>query len=162
MVLVESVAATGRINTSRAVPVPDRKVVPDAPSAIMILFVSVSTPANVTKVPVVGRVSDVTPVVVRVRAWLPDLVRVATVLLATPVPPLAGSRTPVTPVDRGKPVTLVITPELGVPKAGVVNVGDVRVLFVRVWVAVVPTSGMLPPAGKENVVVPTARVETSN
>jgi hypothetical protein len=39
---------------------------------------------------------------------------------------------PVTPVLKGKPVTLVIKPEAGVPNAGVVRVGLVRVLLVRV------------------------------
>jgi hypothetical protein len=43
---------------------------------------------------------------------------------------------PVTPVVKGRPVTLVITPEAGVPKAGVVNTGLVRVLFVSVCVSV--------------------------
>jgi len=32
---------------------------------------------------------------------------------------------PVTPVVRGRPVTFVITPEAGVPRAGVTRVGDV-------------------------------------
>jgi len=39
--------------------------------------------------------------------------------VATPVP------SPLTPVLIGKPVTLVITPEAGVPSAGVTNVGEV-------------------------------------
>jgi hypothetical protein len=38
-----------------------------------------------------------------------------------PVPPLATGKVPVTPVVNGKPVTLVITPDAGVPSAGVVN-----------------------------------------
>ena len=44
------------------------------------------------------------------------------------------------------PDTLVITPDAGVPKAGVVRVGAVSVLFVMVWVAVSVTcaqAGML-------------------
>ncbi len=41
--------------------------------------------------------------------------------VATPVP------RPDTPVEMGKPVALVNTPEAGVPKAGVVIVGLVRV-----------------------------------
>lgn len=52
----------------------------------------------------------------------------------TPVPPLATGRVPVTPVVNGNPVTLVITPLAGVPKAGEVNVGLVSVLFVSVCV----------------------------
>ncbi len=38
------------------------------------------------------------------------------------VPPLATGRTPVTPVVSGSPVTLVRTPEAGVPRAGATNV----------------------------------------
>jgi hypothetical protein len=44
--------------------------------------------------------------------------------VVTPVPPFATGRVPVTPVDSGRPVTLVITPLEGVPKAGDVNVGE--------------------------------------
>ena len=47
--------------------------------------------------------------------------------VVTPVPPLATGRVPVTPVVRGKPVQLVSTPLAGVPKAGVVKLGDTRV-----------------------------------
>ena len=39
--------------------------------------------------------------------------------VATPVP------RPATPVEIGRPVQLVSTPEAGVPRAGVTNVGDV-------------------------------------
>jgi hypothetical protein len=42
---------------------------------------------------------------------------------------LVTGKLPVTPVVRGKPVTLVITPDAGVPSAGVVNVGLVNVLL---------------------------------
>ena len=48
--------------------------------------------------------------------------------VATPVP------RPEMPVDTGRPVTLVITPLTGVPKAGPVSVGLVSVLFVSVCV----------------------------
>jgi hypothetical protein len=44
-----------------------------------------------------------------------------------PVPPLATGRVPVTPVVRGRPVTLVITPEAGVPRAGVTSEAEVMV-----------------------------------
>ncbi len=43
---------------------------------------------------------------------------------------------PSTPVDIGNPVAFVRTPDAGVPRAGVVSVGDVSVLFVRVCVPV--------------------------
>jgi len=36
---------------------------------------------------------------------------------------LATGNVPVTPLVKGKPVTLVITPEAGVPSAGVTRVG---------------------------------------
>ena len=52
--------------------------------------------------------------------------------VVTPVPPLATGSVPVTPVVKGSPVTLVITPLAGVPNAGVVSVGLVSVLFVSV------------------------------
>jgi hypothetical protein len=54
--------------------------------------------------------------------------------VVTPVPPRATGSVPVVPPSIGRPVTLVITPLAGVPKAGEVNVGLVSVLFVSVWV----------------------------
>ena len=45
------------------------------------------------------------------------------VLVVTPVPPLVTASVPVTPVVKGRPVTLVITPEVGVPSKGVTSVG---------------------------------------
>jgi len=44
-----------------------------------------------------------------------------------PVPPLVAGNVPVTPVVKGNPVVFVNTPLEGVPNAGVVNVGEVRV-----------------------------------
>jgi hypothetical protein len=44
-------------------------------------------------------------------------------VVVNPVPPLAIGKVPVTPVVSGKPVTFVITPEAGVPSAGVIRVG---------------------------------------
>ena len=41
---------------------------------------------------------------------------------------------PSIPVATGRPVAFVRTPDAGVPRAGVVSVGDVNVLFVRVSV----------------------------
>ena len=41
------------------------------------------------------------------------------------VPPLAVGKVPVTPVVRGNPVRFVATPDVGVPKIGVTNVGEV-------------------------------------
>jgi hypothetical protein len=39
---------------------------------------------------------------------------------------------PEIPVDTGRPVAFVSVPADGVPRSGVVSVGDVNVLFVRV------------------------------
>jgi hypothetical protein len=47
------------------------------------------------------------------------------VRVVAPVPPLATGRVPVTPVVKGNPVALVNTPDVGVPRRGVTNVGDV-------------------------------------
>jgi hypothetical protein len=74
-----------------------------------------------------------------------------------PVPPLATGNVPVTPVVKGKPVTLVITPDAGVPNAGVVKVGLVKVLFVRVSVVALPTKVSVA-AGSVMVVVPATAV----
>ena len=43
--------------------------------------------------------------------------------VASPVPPFAIGRIPVTPVVNGRPVALVKVTEDGVPKAGVIKVG---------------------------------------
>ena len=45
------------------------------------------------------------------------------VSVVAPVPPLATGKVPVTPVVNGRPVTLVITPDVGVPRRGVTKVG---------------------------------------
>jgi len=65
------------------------------------------------------------------------------VLVVTPVPPLATGNVPVTPVVRGRPVTLVITPALGVPRFGVVRL-RLAANIVLVTVAVSPEVIMLP------------------
>jgi hypothetical protein len=52
--------------------------------------------------------------------------------VVTPVPPLATGKVPVTPVVKGKPVVFVSTPDAGVPRAGVVNIGLVKVLPLKV------------------------------
>ena len=41
------------------------------------------------------------------------------------MPPLTTGKIPVMPVDSGRPVAFVRTPDTGVPKAGVTKVGDV-------------------------------------
>ena len=59
------------------------------------------------------------------------------VAVVAPVPPLAIGSVPVTPVVSGSPVTFVITPDVGVPSAGVTSVGDVANTGEPVPVAVV-------------------------
>jgi len=58
----------------------------------MVLFVRVSVPAKVLRVPVVGNVTFVVPVRVLVYAKLPEPVTVIAALFATPVPPEAAGR----------------------------------------------------------------------
>ena len=66
---------------------------------LMVLLVSVSEPANVAKVPVVGSVTLVAPVCVSVKSCAPESVSeppkvMVLPVLATPVPPLAPISTP--------------------------------------------------------------------
>ena len=56
--------------------------------------------AVLTKIPEVGRVTDVVPVTVSVVPNAPLIVKVLAALLATPVPPLAGGKISVTPAVR--------------------------------------------------------------
>ena len=65
-----------------------------------------------------------------------------------PVPPLATGSVPVTPVVRGSPVTLVITPLVGVPSKGVTNVGLVDNTLLPLPVEVVTP---VPPLATANV-----------
>lgn len=84
------------------------------PAAVPVIFV----PTSVEGVPKLG----VTNVGLLDNTTLPVPVEAV-----TPVPPLATGNVPVTPVVRGRPVTLVITPLVGVPSAGVTSVGLVSV-----------------------------------
>jgi len=75
--------------------------------------------------------------------------------VVVPVPPFNTANVPVTPVDNGKLVALVSTPDDGVPNAGDTNVGVVIVGLVDntstpVPVAVVPP---VPPFNTGNVPV---------
>ena len=58
--------------------------------------------------------------------------------VAVPVPPLATGRIPVTPVVSGRPVALVSTTAVGVPRFGAESVGDVARTGEPVPVAVTP------------------------
>ena len=97
---------------------------------VKVLFVKVSVPSSVAKVPVVGKVTVVAAVAVNVVAKAPEVVKFPPKVivfpeLSTPVPPLAPSKIPVTPVVKGNPVALVNTAAEGVPKFGVTKVGEV-------------------------------------
>jgi len=117
--------------------------VPVNAGLVKLLLVKVSVPPSVAKVPVVGKVTFVAPVLVNVVAKLPDVVKsfpveilppnvIVLPVLSTPVPPFAPGNVPVTPVLNGNPVAFVNTPDVGVPNAGVVNVGLVKLLLVKV------------------------------
>jgi hypothetical protein len=59
---------------------------------------------------------------------------------------------PVTPVVNGSPVALVKTAAVGVPRAGVVNVGEVRVGLVLYTITPVPLSSLTTVASCADVV----------
>jgi hypothetical protein len=86
--------------------------------AVRVLFVRVSTPARVAKVPAVGRVTDVAPVEVSVVAKAPVVANVAA----------AKDNVAAEFVT----VTLFKDVAVATPNVGVVKVGAVKVLLVRV------------------------------
>ena len=112
---------------------------------VNVLLASVSVPANVDKIPVVGKVTDVVAVDVNVVAKAPDVVKlppkvIVLPVLATPVPPLAPATTPVTLVALPEATALVtnavvatcvvLSPAVAVGAKGVpVNVGDAKGAF---------------------------------
>jgi hypothetical protein len=61
------------------------------------------------------------------------------VKVLAPIPPFPTGNVPMTPVVRGNPVALVRTTADGVPRAGVVSTGLVKVLLVNVVVLVAVT-----------------------
>lgn len=69
--------------------------------------------------------------------------RFTKVVEVVPVPPLATGKVPVTPVVNVKPVALVKTKAVGVPRAGVTNVGLVARTLLPVPVFVTLTSFLL-------------------
>ncbi len=77
----------------------------------------------------------------------------AAAFVVWPVPPLAIGSAPVTPVDNGKPVAAVKTNVVGVPKFGVVSIGEVNVLFVNVSVPAI-VAKVLVTAGSVMVAEP--------
>ena len=137
-------------------PPPTEAVVfPPPPPPVTVTFTLV-TPAGTVNVPeevntcmlekpvaAAAELAHAEPVLVRTLPAVPGATAVTALVplptstafavsVAAPVPPLATGNVPVTPVVRGNPVTLVITPDAGVPSAGVVIVGlaSVAVLIV--------------------------------
>jgi hypothetical protein len=90
---------------------------------VRVLLVKVSVPARVARVPVVGKVTPVAPVEVNVVVYAPTVAKVAPSAMVI-VADVAGAVI----------ATLLIEVAVATPSAGVVNVGLVRVLFVRVSV----------------------------
>ncbi len=76
------------------------------------------------------------------------------VLVVTPVPPLETPSVPVTPVERGRPVAFVRTPDAGVPNAGVTNVALVMVGLVPNTLAPEPVLVVTPVPPLETPSVP--------
>ena len=72
------------------------------------------------------------------------------VLVVTPVPPLATGNVPVTPVVNGNPVAFVSVKADGVPRFGVVSVGEVERTTLPVPVLVVTP---VPPSATATGVV---------
>ena len=87
---------------------------------VSVLFVNVSEPASVAKVPVVGNVTLVAPVSVLVYAKLPDDVTVADASLATPVPPEAGDKV----ADKPAAVPVVFWLKVGQVNVPVLKLPD--------------------------------------
>ena len=85
---------------------------------------TVTAPVDAETLIPVPAVSNVTPPGAELAHAEPVLVKTLPAVPGDviPVPPLATGNVPVTPVVRGNPVTLVITPDAGVPRAGAVNV----------------------------------------
>jgi hypothetical protein len=104
-------------------------VTPNVP----VIPVDNGSPVQLVNVPEVGVPKrGVTKVGLVAKALAPE-----PVLVVTPVPPLVTPNVPVIPVDRGKPVQLVKTPDVGVPSSGVVNDGLTCLTIEPVPVAVV-------------------------
>jgi len=80
--------------------------------------------------------------------------------VVTPVPPLETPRVPVTPVDKGKPVAFVRTPEAGVPNAGVTRTALVIVGLVPNTLAPEPVEVVTPVPPLETPKVPVTPVDT--
>jgi hypothetical protein len=102
--------------------------------------VVIGRPVQLVNVPEVGVPKmGVTRVGLVANAFAPEPVDVV-----TPVPPLVTPNVPVMPVDNGRPVTFVITPEAGVPNAGVTRTALVIVGLVPNTLAPEPVDVVTP------------------
>ena len=106
-------------------------------ASVRVTEAAVTEPDRLSDVPVAAPIAGVTRVGVlaNTRAPVPVSsvtaeIRFAEDGVARNVATLAPR--PEIPVDTGRPVAFVSVPDAGVPSAGVVRVGDVSVLFVRV------------------------------
>jgi hypothetical protein len=80
--------------------------------------------------------------------------------VVTPVPPLAIGNVPLTPLVKGNPVTLVITPDAGVPSAAVVKVGLLNVPPLTVGLLIVGLVAKTTLPVPVAVVLPVPPLET--
>ena len=120
--------------------------------AVNVLFVRVSVPANVAKVPLVGNVTLVAADETNVVAKAPDCAKLPAV---DKVEPFAKLNVPVL-LDI---VILLIVVAVAAPRAGVVKVGAVKVLFVRV--SVPPNVAKVPEVGNVTFVIPVDVINVS-
>jgi hypothetical protein len=117
-------------------------------------------PSAVT-VPEVGNVKAVVPPTVKVVPYAPLIVSVDAALLATPVPPEAGTNTAERPAavplvfwfSVGN-VQLVSVPEIGIPSTGVTKVGLVASTILPDPVVALPSAVTVPEVGNVKAVVP--------
>jgi hypothetical protein len=124
-------------NVATPVPSPDTPVEIGKPVALVNVALVGVPKTGVTKVGLVAKTNEPEPVSSVTAVARFALVGVAK-NVATPVPK------PETPVLMGKPVVLVKTPLAGVPKAGAVNVGLVKVTPENV-VTVAPKATLVDP-----------------
>ena len=119
---------------------------------VNVLFVRVSVPANVANVPVVGKVTLVAADETNVVAKAPDCAKLPAV---DKVEPFANVNVPLL-LDI---VILLIVVAVAAPRVGVVNVGAVKVLFVRV--SVPPNVAKVPAVGNVTFVIPVDVINVS-
>jgi hypothetical protein len=133
---------------------------------VSVLFVSVSLPASVARVPVVGRVTEVVLLSVRVRPYAPEVVRdparvrsparfmVRSALFRSKLSVRSAEKAPSEDAKIRSFDPLSVTDRVAAPViVGEVIVGEVSVLLVNVWVADVPTSVCEASVGNDRVML---------